>query len=61
VRRTISSTWGPNWRAQPSIIEVYRQPADGQYQDARVLGTDAQVSPQLFADLVLSVAEILGQ
>jgi Uma2 family endonuclease len=41
-------------------LEVFRLPAGSEYQDVQLLTAGAHVEPQLFPDLVLSVAEMLG-
>lgn len=41
-------------------LEVYRQPSSGEYQSVQSLTGGADVSPRLFPDVVLRVAEMLG-
>jgi Uma2 family endonuclease len=41
-------------------LEVFRAPENGEYRQARSLSAPAQISPEAFPDLVISVAEILG-
>jgi Uma2 family endonuclease len=41
-------------------LDVFRQPAGDEYKNVQLLKAGAHVSPQLFSDLVLSVAEVLG-
>jgi len=42
-------------------LEVFREPGGGEYREVRSLNASAQASPEAFPDLVLGVAEILGQ
>jgi Uma2 family endonuclease len=41
-------------------VEVYRAPTPSGYRDAQRVALDGHVSPAAFADLRVSVAEILG-
>ncbi|MBI2217787.1 MAG: Uma2 family endonuclease [Candidatus Rokubacteria bacterium] len=41
-------------------IEVYRDPQDGDYRHATIVGREDRLAPAAFPDVVLSVADILG-
>ena len=41
-------------------LRVYREPENGEYRAAQILGRDAEIVPLAFPDLTLSVDEILG-
>jgi Uma2 family endonuclease len=41
-------------------VEVYRAPAGTRYSSVTCVGRAGSVSPQAFADVILSVAEIVG-
>ena len=41
-----------------SVIEIYTDPSDGEYQTRRVFGADESVSPSAFPDISLPVSRI---
>ncbi|MGI8554672.1 MAG: Uma2 family endonuclease [Dehalococcoidia bacterium] len=41
-------------------VLVYREPKDGRYQDAEIVGRTGTLTPQAFPELSLSVAELLS-
>ena len=41
-------------------IEVYREPAGEGYRDVQILQRGQSVTPEAFADLTLSVVDLLG-
>jgi Uma2 family endonuclease len=42
------------------VVEVYREPREGRYTDARTAGRGETIAPLAFPDLALRVDEILG-
>jgi Uma2 family endonuclease len=45
---------------EQGLIDMYRAPAPGGYQQVRTLGQGERLSPQAFPELILTVDELLG-
>jgi Uma2 family endonuclease len=57
ARRNIREYWILN--LEENVLEVYRNPRDGTYQDVRIVKADETVAPEAFPDLVLRVGDFL--
>lgn len=58
ARAGIAEVWLAHLGAD--TLEMYRRPTTAGYNDARVLRRGERVGPQAFADLTLTVDELLG-
>jgi Uma2 family endonuclease len=56
ARSGIPEYWIVNVRDR--LVEVYRNPRDGEYKSITTHGTEAVVRPEAFADLGISIAEL---